>query len=94
MIADQQSGKNSGPTLADYQNGASAIPLFCNFWLILKNISQRRNYQILGVDTDSVTDGSHLEVTYSTYYGHCEHATCLAHIVYTPAHVFGIEFVG
>jgi hypothetical protein len=65
MIADQQSGKNSGPTLADYQNGASAIPLFCNFWLIFTNISQRRNYQIMGVDTDSVTDGSHLEVTYS-----------------------------
>ncbi len=27
MIADQRTGKNSGPALADYRNGASAIPL-------------------------------------------------------------------
>jgi hypothetical protein len=39
MIADQQTGKNSGPVLADYRNGAYAIPLFCIFWPILKNIS-------------------------------------------------------
>jgi hypothetical protein len=28
MIAEQRTGKNSGPALADYRNGASAIPLF------------------------------------------------------------------
>jgi hypothetical protein len=31
MIADQRTGKNSGPALADYRNGAYAIPLFCIF---------------------------------------------------------------
>jgi hypothetical protein len=56
MIADQRTGKNSGPALADYLNGASAIPLLCIFWPIFKNISKRRNYQIMGVDTDTGTD--------------------------------------
>jgi hypothetical protein len=36
MRADQRTGKNSGPALADYRNGASAIPLFCNLVLFLK----------------------------------------------------------
>jgi hypothetical protein len=53
MIADQRTGKNSGPALADYRNGASAIPLFCIFLPIFKNISKRRNDQIMGVDTDT-----------------------------------------
>jgi hypothetical protein len=51
MIADQRTGKNSRPALADYQNRASAIPLFCISWPILKS-KKRRNYQIMGVDTD------------------------------------------
>jgi hypothetical protein len=55
IIADQQTGKNTGPALADYQSGASAIPLSCIFWPIFKNISKRRNYQIMGVDTDNDT---------------------------------------
>ncbi len=55
MIADQQTGKNSGPALADYRNLALAIPLFCIFWPIFKNISKRRNYQKMGVDTDTDT---------------------------------------
>jgi hypothetical protein len=58
MIADQQTGKNSGPGLVDYRNGASAIPLFCIFWpnfFFLKNIS-RRNSQKIVVDTDTDTD--------------------------------------
>ncbi len=42
MIADQQTGKNSGPALANYRNGASAIPLFCIFWPIFKNILDQR----------------------------------------------------
>jgi hypothetical protein len=42
--------------LADYRNGASAIPLLCIFLPILKNISKRRNYQTMGVDTDTGTD--------------------------------------
>jgi hypothetical protein len=36
MIVDQQTGKNSGPAQADYQNGSSAIPLFCIFGLFPK----------------------------------------------------------
>jgi hypothetical protein len=36
MIADQQTGKNSGPPLADYQNEASVIQLFGIFCVILK----------------------------------------------------------
>jgi hypothetical protein len=36
MIVDQRTGKKSGPALADYRNGASAIPLICIFGLILK----------------------------------------------------------
>jgi hypothetical protein len=37
MIADQQTGKNSGPALANYRNWACAIPLFCIcFYLFLK----------------------------------------------------------
>jgi hypothetical protein len=36
MIADQWTGKNSEPALADYQNGASAIPLLCIFCQFLK----------------------------------------------------------
>ncbi len=56
MIANQQTGKNSGPPLADYQNGAFAIPLFCIFGPSFKNISKRRNYQIMGVNTDTDTD--------------------------------------
>jgi hypothetical protein len=56
MIADLRTGKNSGPALADYQNGASAILLFCILWpILLRNISKRRNYQIIGVDTDADT---------------------------------------
>jgi hypothetical protein len=55
MIADQRTGKNSGPAIADYRNGASAILLFCILWPILRNISKRRNYQIIGVDTDADT---------------------------------------
>jgi hypothetical protein len=51
MIADQQTGKTAGPALADYLNGASAIPLSCIFWPIFKNISKRKNYKIMGVDT-------------------------------------------
>jgi hypothetical protein len=42
MIADQLAGKNSGPALADYRNGASAIPLLCIFWPIFKNIMDWR----------------------------------------------------
>jgi hypothetical protein len=34
MIADQWTGKNSGPALTDYRNGASSIPL--HFWLFFK----------------------------------------------------------
>jgi hypothetical protein len=57
MIADQQTGKkNSGPALADYRSGASTIPLFCIFWPVFKNISKRRNYKIMGVDTNTDTD--------------------------------------
>jgi hypothetical protein len=56
MIADQRTGKNSGPALADYRKRASAVPLFCIFWPIFKNIPRRRNYQITGVDTDTDTD--------------------------------------
>jgi hypothetical protein len=56
MIVEQRTGKNSGPALADYRNGASAIPLFCICWPILKNISKRRNYQIMEVDPDTDTD--------------------------------------
>jgi hypothetical protein len=37
----------------NYQNGASAFPLFCIFWPIFKNVSKRRNYQIIGVDADT-----------------------------------------
>jgi hypothetical protein len=36
MIAEQRTGKNSEPALADYQDGVSAIPLFSIFWPILK----------------------------------------------------------
>jgi hypothetical protein len=56
MIADQRNGKNSGLALADYRNGASAIPLFCIFGPIFQNISERRNYQIMGVDTDDTDE--------------------------------------
>jgi hypothetical protein len=56
MKADQRTGKNSGQALADYRNRASAIPLFCIFWHIFKNVSKRRNYQIMGVDTDTDAD--------------------------------------
>jgi hypothetical protein len=42
MIADQQTGKNCGQALADYRNGASAVPLLCIFWPIFKNISDQR----------------------------------------------------
>jgi hypothetical protein len=38
MIADQQTGKNSGPPLANYQNGASVIQLFSIFCVIKKII--------------------------------------------------------
>jgi hypothetical protein len=38
MIADQKTGKNSGPALPDYRHGASIILLFCIFWPIFKNI--------------------------------------------------------
>jgi hypothetical protein len=44
MIADQRTGKNSGPELADYRNGAFTIPLFCIFWPILNNISDRQTF--------------------------------------------------
>jgi hypothetical protein len=44
MIEDQRTGKNSGPALADYRNGAFSIPLFCIFWPILKNISDQRTF--------------------------------------------------
>jgi hypothetical protein len=53
---DQRTGKNSEQALANYQNGASAIPLFCIFWPIFKNISRKINYQIVGVDIDTDTD--------------------------------------
>jgi hypothetical protein len=56
MIADQRTGKKSGPALADYRNVAFTIPLFCMFLPIFKNISIRRSYQIMGVDTDTDTD--------------------------------------
>jgi hypothetical protein len=36
VIADQRSGKNSRPALADYPNGASAILLFSFFGVFLK----------------------------------------------------------
>jgi hypothetical protein len=52
-VADQRTDKNSGPALTDYRNRASTIPLFCIFWSISKNILRRRNYQIMGVDTDT-----------------------------------------
>jgi hypothetical protein len=55
MIADQRTIKNSGQALADYRNGAS-IPLFCIFWHIFKNVSKRRNDQIMGVDTETDAD--------------------------------------
>jgi hypothetical protein len=41
MIADQRTGKNSGPALADYRNGASAILLFCILWPIFRNSELR-----------------------------------------------------
>jgi hypothetical protein len=47
MIADQRTGKNSGTALADYRNGASTIPLFRIVWPIKKNISKRKNFQIM-----------------------------------------------
>jgi hypothetical protein len=40
----------------DYQNGAFAIPPFCIFGPSFKNISKRRNYQIIVVDTDTDND--------------------------------------
>jgi hypothetical protein len=49
IIADQRTGKNSGPALANNRNGASSIPLFCIFLPIFKNVSKRRNYQIMGL---------------------------------------------
>jgi hypothetical protein len=49
MIADQRTGKNSGPALADYRYEAPAIPLFCILWPNFTNISKRRNYQIIEV---------------------------------------------
>jgi hypothetical protein len=56
MIADQWTGKNSEPALTDYRNGASGIPLFYSFWPIFQSISKRRNYQIMGVDSDIDTE--------------------------------------
>jgi hypothetical protein len=49
MKADNRTGKKSGAALADYRNGAPAIPMFCIFWPNFKNISKRINYQIMGV---------------------------------------------
>jgi hypothetical protein len=49
MIADQRTGYNSGPALADNRNEASAIPLFYILWPNFKNISKRRKYQIIEV---------------------------------------------
>ncbi len=40
MIADQQTGKNCGPALADYRNRAFANLLFCFFGLILKKFQR------------------------------------------------------
>jgi hypothetical protein len=47
MIADQRTAKNSGSALADYRNGAFAVPLFCIFWPILKNILSFRYSAVL-----------------------------------------------
>jgi hypothetical protein len=54
-IPGQRSSKNSGPVLANYRNRASAIPLFCIFLPIFFNLSKRRNFKIMGVDTDTDT---------------------------------------
>jgi hypothetical protein len=56
MIADQWTGKYSGPALVEYLHGASAIPLFFIFRPIFENILKIINYQIMGVDTNTDTD--------------------------------------
>ncbi len=48
LVRCQRTCKNSRPALADYQNWASAIPLFWIFGPISKSISKRRNYQMRG----------------------------------------------
>jgi hypothetical protein len=59
MIADQRTGKNSGPALEDYRNGASAIPLFCIFWRILKKyLKVKKSAEILGLVAQSVMSAS------------------------------------
>jgi hypothetical protein len=53
VIADQRSGKNSRPALADLPKWSFCYSAVLIFWRIFKNISKRRNYQIVGVDTDT-----------------------------------------
>jgi hypothetical protein len=42
MLADQQTGKNSGPAPADYRNRASAIPLFWILAYLKKYLEQKK----------------------------------------------------
>jgi hypothetical protein len=53
VIVDQRTGKNSGPALVDYRNGASAILLFSFLGIFLKIVQREEIIKYWGADTDT-----------------------------------------
>jgi hypothetical protein len=56
MIADPQTGKNSGPVPADLPKLSFRYSAVLNFGPFLKIFKREENYQIIGVGTDTDTD--------------------------------------